>query len=344
MVFPEKSKKSTMQDVAELAHVSVSTVSHVINNTRHVDEETRNRVLEVVEKLSYTPSVFARGLRGKKFRIIGVIISDIRESFFAEVVKAIELTAHSERYSILLCDSEDDPLKEQLHINMLLKNGIEGLIFAPVNNSTRAYDSIIPNKLHTIQIDRKVYGLSVDFIGIDNIEITKKAMNHLFNHGYTNVGFISYKTNVYTEEQRLLGYKMAAQQYNSSKKINVKYIQYNDKDVKESIKSWLYQNKKIDSILCGNDNICYQVLRAIKETQYEVPKDIGVLSFDDSKWFKLLTPPITAIRQPTEQIGKLATNLLIARIENRIKYFTPQKDYIINAELIIRKSCREGTK
>ena len=344
MALPENSKKSTMKDVAESAHVSISTVSHVINKTRHVDKETQNKVLEVIEKLNYAPNIFARGLRGKKIRVIGVIISDIRESFFAEVVKAIELTAHTEGYSVLLCDSEDDPLKEQLYINTLIKNGIEGVIFAPVNNSTRAYDSIIPHKIKAIQIDRKIYGLSADFIGIDNIEITKKAMNHLFNHNYTNVGFVSYQTSVYTMEQRLSGYKMAAQLHNSSKKINVKFIQYNGSDNKEIIKSWLYQNKEIDSILCGNDNICYQVLRAVRELQYEIPKDMGVLSFDDSKWLKLVTPSITAIRQPTNQIGKIATELLIAEIQNKIKNYSQKENHILNAELIIRKSCRESAK
>ena len=344
MVLPGNSKKSTMKEVAECAQVSISTVSHVINKTRHVDKETHDRVLKAIEKFNYAPNIFARGLRGKKIRVIGVIISDIRESFFAEVVKAIEPTAHSEGYSVILCDSEDDPLKEQLHINTLIQNGVEGLIFAPVNNSTRAYDSIIPQKIKAIQIDRKVYGLPAGFVGINNMEITKKAMNHLFNQGYKNVGFVSYQTNVYTMEQRLLGYKMAAQLHNSSKKINVKFIQYNGRDNKEIIKSWLYQNKGIDSILCGNDNICYQVLRAIKELRYEVPKDIGVLSFDDSKWFKLINPSITAIRQPTNQIGKLATELLIARMQNKIKNYPQKENHILNAELIIRKSCREGTK
>jgi len=344
MVLPEDSKKSTMKDVAERAHVSISTVSHVINKTRHVDKETNDRVLEAIEKLNYTPNIFARGLRGKKIRVIGVIISDIRESFFSEVVKAIELTAYGEGYSVMLCDSEDDPLKEQLYINMLLQNGIEGVTFAPVNNSTRVYDSVIPQKIKAIQIDRKVYGLPAGFVGINNMEITKKAMNHLFNQGYRNVGFVSYQTNVYTMEQRLLGYKMAAQQHSSSKNINVKFIQYNGSDIKGIIKSWLYQSKEIDSILCGNDNICYQVLRAVRDLQYEIPKDIGVLSFDDSKWFKLHTPPITAIRQPTNQIGKLATQLLIAEIQNKIKNYPQKENHILNAELIIRKSCREGAE
>ena len=105
MVLPENSKKSTMKEVAKCARVSISTVSHVINKTRHVDKETHDRVLGAIEKLNYAPNIFARGLRGKKIRVIGVIISDIRESFFAEVVKAIELTAHSEGYSVILCDS-----------------------------------------------------------------------------------------------------------------------------------------------------------------------------------------------------------------------------------------------
>ena len=344
MALTENSKKSTMKEVAECARVSISTVSHVINKTRHVDKEARDRVLEVIEKLNYSPNIFARGLRGKKIRVIGVIISDIRESFFAEVVKAIELTAHSEGYSVILCDSEDDPLKEQLHINTLIQNGVEGLIFAPVNNSTRAYDSIIPHKIKAIQIDRKVYGLFSGFVGINNMEITKKAMNHLFAHGFINVGFVSYQTNVYTMEQRLSGYKMAAQLHNSSKKISVKFIQYNGSDNKEIIKSWLYQNKEIDSILCGNDNICYQVLRAVRELQYEIPKDMGILSFDDSKWFKLATPSITAIRQPTIQIGKLATELLIAEIQDKIKNYSQKENHILNAELIIRESCRENIK
>ncbi|HER25068.1 MAG TPA: LacI family transcriptional regulator [Candidatus Atribacteria bacterium] len=342
MVLPKDSKKSNMKAVAECAHVSISTVSHVINKTRNVNKETNDRVLEAIEKLNYTPNIFARGLRGKKIRVIGVIISDIRESFFSEVVKAIELTAYGEGYSLILCDSEDDPLKEQLYINILLQNGIEGVIFAPVNNSTNAYNSIIPHKIQAIQIDRKIDSLPIDFVGIDNVEITKKAMNHLFSHGFMNVGFVSYQANVYTMEQRLLGYKLAVQLHNSSKKINVKFIQYNGSDNKEIIKSWLYQNKEIDSILCGNDNIGYQVLRAIKELHYEVPKNIGILSFDDSKWFKLYTPPITAIRQPTKQIGRLATELLIAEMQNKIKNYSRKENHILNAELIIRKSCREN--
>lgn len=344
MILPENLKKSTMKDIAEYAHVSISTVSHVINKTRYVDKETNDRVLEAVEKLNYAPNIFARGLRGKKIRVIGVIISDIRESFFSEVVKAIELTAYGEGYSVILCDSEDDPLKEQLYINMLLQNGIEGVIFAPVNNSTNAYNSIIPHKIQAIQIDRKVDTLPVDFVGIDNVEITKKAMNHLFNQGFVNVGFVSYQTSVYTMEQRILGYKIFAQQHNSSKKENIKFIHYNGSNIKEIIKSWLYQNKEIDSILCGNDNICYQVLEAIRELRYEVPKDIGILSFDDSKWFKLHTPPITAIKQPTKQIGKLATELLIAEIQNKIKNYSQKENHILNAELIIRKSCRERSE
>lgn len=344
MILPENSKKSTMKDVAEYAHVSISTVSHVINKTRYVDEETNDRVLEAVEKLNYAPNIFARGLRGKKIRVFGVIISDIRESFFSEVVKAIELTAYGEGYSVMLCDSEDDPLKEQLYINMLLQNGIEGVIFAPVNHSTNTYNSIIPHKIQAIQIDRKIDTLPIDFIGIDNVEITKKAMNHLFNQGFMNVGFVAYQTSVYTMEQRLLGYQRVTQQHNSSKKENVKFIHYNESNIKDIIKSWLYQNRELDSILCGNDNICYQVLGALRELGYEVPKDIGILSFDDSKWFKLHTPTITAIRQPTRQMGKLATEMLIAKIQNKIKNYSQKENYILDAELIIRKSCRESSE
>jgi len=123
---------------------------------------------------------------------------------------------------------------------------------------------------------------------------------------------------------------MAAQLHNSSKKINVKFIQYNGSDNKEIFKSWLYQNKEIDSILCGNDNICYQVLRAVRELQYEIPK--------------VINPSITAIRQPTNQIGKLATELLIAEIQNKIKNYSQKENHILNAELIIRKSCRESAE
>jgi LacI family transcriptional regulator len=334
----KKNKQTTIKDVAQRAEVSIATVSHVLNKTRHVEQQTEARVLKAIRDLKYKPNVLARSLKGKGTKTIGIIIADIRESFFANVVKAIESHLNKANFSLILCDSEDTVAEEKFYIEILLRKGIDGLIFAPVD-AHESYTILQSSHIPIIQIDRKTYKSHADYIGIDNVKSAEMATQHLFDHGYKTVGFIGYNQTVYTMEKRLEGYKNVAATRGGFDDKLVKIVDYRDhaKNMKEDIKDWLHECRQIDAILCGVDNICYEALGAIAEAGLNVPDDIGIISFDDPKWFKYMRPPITAVRQPTEKIGHLAVESIMNRIHHKSKHdFT---ESLLDAELIIRESC-----
>ena len=328
-------KKITIKDVAVLAEVSTATVSHVLNKTRHVEEETKARVLEAVRQLNYQPNILAQGLKGKGTKTIGIIIADIRESFFANIVKAVEIYLRKENFSLVLCDSEDIVRQEKTHLNLLLQKGIEGVIFAPINMHER-YSSLQTSHIPVVQIDRKTYGMKSDYIGIDNMQSARIATDHLCEHGYTRIGFIGYDATVYTMKKRSEGYKAVLSERNMFDEHLSKVVNYSDKAMKESIKHWILKNN-VDAVLCAVDEICFSALEAIEELGLRIPDDIGLISFDDSKWLKYLKTPITVVRQPVEKMGRIAAETIIKRTQHPLK-----NDFLnihFETDLIIRGSC-----
>ncbi len=326
-----------MKDVALKAGVSISTVSHVINKTRFVERKTADRILKVIADLDYKPNIMARSLRGKGTKTIGIIISDIRDSFFSDAVKAIESHANKKGYTVILCDAEGNIEKENSYIDILLHKGIDGLILAPVDMNGPDKD-FLKKSIPTVQIDRKMKNLKSDFVGIDNVKSAEKATYHLMDHGYKNIGFIGYEKRFYSLEKRFEGYRNAVKNRGFPVKFLITTKSHGGTIIKDEIKNWL-SKEKIDAVLCGNDDICYETLVAIKELGLEIPGNIGIITFDDVKWFNYLKDPITSIYQPAEEIGGLAIDLLIDRIRHKME--NNFKDLLLETKFIVRGSCGE---
>ena len=333
-----KEKKVTMRDVANLAGFSVSTVSHVINKTRFVEEETRQKILQAIKELNYKPNILAQSLKGKGTQTIGVIIADIRQGFFAEVIKSIEFKANKKGYNVILCDAEDNVEEEQFYIDVLLRKGIDGLILAPVDIDI-ASDDLLSSKIPFVQIDRKSNQYEGDFIGIDNVKSAEIAAFHLIEQGYQRLGFIGYGKKLYTMKTRSDGFKNAAMERGLAHEVEIQELNYSEKNQQAPIKKWLLEHDDIDAVFCANDDICYAALGAIEEIGLNIPRDIGMVSCDDSRWFKYLKTPITALRQPTEEIGRLAVEVLLKRIQKTSN--EAFQNILLNTRLIKRESCGE---
>jgi len=328
-------KKVTMKDVAKLAGVSISSVSHVINKTRRVEEHTESAVLNAIGQLHFTPNILAQSLKGKRTRILGVIIADIREDFFAEVVKSIELNAAEKEYSVMLCDSEENIGMEKFYIDILLSKGVDGIIFAPVDTDDPYVNRIAP-EIPFVQIDRKMTHYRSDFVGIDNADSAEVATRFLFAEGCENVGFIGYNNKVYTQKMRIEGYRTAVlakgKKFDPSMVLKVEYHQESTIDI---IKGFLHGPSPVDGIVCGTSNICWETVAAIDNLGLKIPENIKIVSYDDSKWFNFLKYPISVVLQPTEAIGRLAVDLVIDRTENRGD--DTKRQIILDAELLIRR-------
>ena len=329
-------KKVTIKDVAARCGYSVTTVSHVINKTRFVEETTRRKVLKAIEELGYKPNIIARSLKGKGSKTIGLIISDIREGFFSEIIKSIETTAFKEGYNVILCDSEEKVNEEKFYIDVLLQKGIDGLILSPVDSNAE-FEDLLRHRIPIVQIDRMMSSLKTDFVGIDNLSSSRKAVQHLIAEGYKNIGFIGFEERVYTMNKRKEGYLQGIK--DSGLSPYVLHIPYAIDKYENLITDWIDKNSKIDSIVCGNENICYGVLNAAKKLNLIIPYDLGIVSFDDPKWFQFVYAPITAIAQPTDEIGRTAVKLLKERIENReAEEKSELKTIFLEAPLKVRRS------
>ncbi len=325
-------KNVTMRDVAEQAGVSIATVSHVINKTRHVNRQTRDNVMNVMEKMGYMAT--ASVLRKDSSRLIGLIIADIREDFYTEIVKAAETIACENGYSLILCDAEDDAQKELFYIQMLIKQNVQGIILAPINHASPP--SILKEAdVPVVLIDRCYQQQNYDFIGINNYTAGREATLHLFRHGARRIGFIGYDDSVYTIQQRILGYLDAIGETTPNHEGQVLRLKYH-KDRSTSKIAALVREHQLDGLVCGTSHACYETISAISEHRIRIPEDIQIITFDENKWFDYLSFPLSVVQQPTPEIGALAIELVINKLRSQIRTKREPHKILLDFKIITR--------
>ncbi|HTX72867.1 MAG TPA: LacI family DNA-binding transcriptional regulator [Rectinemataceae bacterium] len=330
-------RKATIRDVAERAGVSISTVSHVVNKTRHVEEPTRDRILSAIGDLDYRPNQFARGLRGGKTATLGLIISDIREEFFSAITKTIESAANERGYTVILCDSEEDVEKERLYLEILTGRGVDGIILAPV-------DSELPpqlprgRKAPMVQIDRRCPAAQLDFAGIDNRKHAAAAVRHLVDSGRGQIGCIVHEAAIWTMSERAEGFRAAMRDLGHEEGGRVLTLWSRGDNPKAVVRRWIAANLDLEAILCGNANICFTVLEVLEDMGIAGPRDLSLVAFDDLECFRFLRRPVTTIRQPTEKMALAALDMLIERMTGGGPQ-TP-RETILPARLVVREAAR----
>ncbi len=328
-------RMSTIKDVARMAGVSHTTVSHVVNKTRFVQNEVRERVLQAIDALNYKPNVSARSLKGKGTSTIGVIISDIRDTFYSDAVSHIESYANTKSYNVILCDAEASVEKEQEYIEILLHKGIDGLIIAPLEMNG-SYDLLLQSGIPIVQVDRKVTGIPFPFVGIDNEASSERATKHLIEHGYRSIGFIGYEHRYYTMEKRLHGYQRAVRCATLPELAIVMSRAHGGEQASSQILDWIDKHAP-EAILCGNDDICFEAYIAAERLRLRIPEDLALITFDDLRWFRFSSPPITAIRQPAAKIGEVAIRVLLNAVNGNRQ--SKPREVLLDTELVIRSSC-----
>jgi LacI family transcriptional regulator len=334
-----KNRKVTIRDVAEQAGFSVSTVSHVLNGTRFVEKGTREKILRAIDELHYRPNILAQGLKGKGSKTIGVIISDIRQGYFAEVIKSIESRANERGFNVMLCDSEDSAEKEEFYVDIMLRKGVDGLIIAPVDTG-QTFQELRRSRTPCVQVDRKLEGFPADFVGIDNRAAAAEATRRLFDQGYRGVGFLGYHSRIYTMAMRREGYRQEVREA-GGEDLSAEVPHLIHGAMSSTITEWMENHPRADALVCGNDDICFEVLSVLENQGREVPGEMGIISFDDTRWFSLLKCPVTAIQQPTVMIGRAAVDLLLRRVAGARDAY---REELFDTELLVRGSCSRCTE
>jgi len=326
----------SIKDVAKAAAVSTATVSRVLADKPHVREEVRARVMAVVETLGYRPNRIARNLRSRQSNVIGLIISDIENPFFQQVSRAVEDAAHQQGYSVMLCNNDEDPVKEKRYLTLLRDENVAGVILSPTRQTADNFTETSELNIPMVIIDRRVSNAEVDNVLIDNVQSTHTIVSHLVEHGYRRISGI-FGVGSTTGRERREGF-MRALNDNHLQPLPelLKYTNPREDDGFQTTMRLLELPDPPDAIFTSNSLLAAGVLCALRERNKAIPEEIALASFDETTWAKLVVPSLTVIQQPTYEIGRTATELLLKRIQDPTR---SHREVILKAKLITRQSC-----
>lgn len=320
----------SIKDVAKTAGVSTATVSRVLANHSRIKDETRQRVLEAVERLNYRPNLIARSLRAQKSAKIGLVVSDIRNPFFTAIGRAVEDSAYEQGYSVLMCNTDENPEKEEMYLNVMHDENVAGVIFSPTQQFSRRFKSHVSN-IPYVMIDRFVENRDVDMVLLDNVAAAYELTTHLIENGYRKLAGLFGDAST-TAPERSRGFHKALKD-NGLSPVATHIIGPRIRQGYETTIALLTQ--KPDAIFTSNSMLTAGAFQAIRDSKLIVPKDVALVGFDETTWGALVDPPITLIAQPTEEIGRTATELLFQRIEEPTR---SPKTVILKGTLIARGS------
>ncbi len=328
---------STMKEVAKRAGVSVATVSRVLNNHSRVDPMLRDRVNAAMEALHYQPNRVAQRLRAGAGGVIGLIISDITNPFFVSVVRSVEDVAYENGLSVLLCNSDENPSKQQMYIKVMQAEDVAGLIITPNIETDNSINTLVESKMALVFMDRRVEGVDIDSVTVDSASGTRDAVQHLINLGHRRIAMISGTPAISTGRER---YDAFIQTLHENKISPVPELLrpglFRQESGYKLTMELLDLPERPTAIFASNNLLALGMLQALHERNVRVPEEVAVVGFDDMPWAGALWPPLTAVAQPTYQLGHEAARLLMRRINNPQ---APVENIVLKPELIVRRSC-----
>lgn len=325
---------ASIKEVARVAGVSTATVSRVLSNGAHVRPEVRERVMAAVEQLSYRPNLLARSLRSQQSNTIGLIVSDIRNPFFTAISRAVEDTAYDQGYSLLLCNTDEDPDKEAIYLNLMHDQNVAGVIFSPTLQTADHY-SASHITFPTVVVDRSVKDADVDTVLLDNVDAAYRLCTHLIEQGYRRIAVLYGETST-TGRERYKGFEKALREHHlSSAPDHLRGVPPKIETGYTATLKMLDSSHPPDALFTTNSLLAAGALQAIRERNLTIPTDIALVTFDETTWASLVQPPLTLITQPTYEIGKTATELLLQRIADPKR---ATRQVMMKGQLLVRGS------
>ena len=329
---------ATIKDVAARAKVSSATVSHVINGTRKVAPETVERVQQAMKQLDYHPNAVAQSLRTQKTNVIGAVVSDITNPFFATLIRGAEDAAIEAGYSLIVCNSDESLEKEDRYVRLLKRRQIDGLIISPVGDGSHSVVHELPKwKVPFVFVDRRVKDIEADAVLSDNVDGAYRATHHLIKQRHRRIGLILGIKGATTTEERLMGYRKALDEAGIPfTEELVTYGGYRIEGGRSCAEELLSLHNAPTAIFSTNNLMTIGVLQELFRSQVAIPEQMAVVSFDDPNLGELLRPPLTVVTQDPYSIGKAAVERLLFKLggESNVTH----KEVRVPVKLCIRES------
>lgn len=330
---------SNIKDVAKLAGVSTATVSRALANNYPVAEKTKSKVMEAIQTLGYEPNGMARNLRKMETKTVIVLVPDLQNPFFFEVIRGMEDVAAQEGYHIFLGNTNNNVEREREYIQLLNERMADGLILTTARVE-KDYIVELSKKKPLVLACEYVEGTEIPSVSIDNVSSARKAANHLLAAGHKRVAYLSGPMNVVLSRDRMNGYLQALH----SKEIPVDELLIQEGDF--SFESGYLLARKLLSlpapptaIFAASDEMAIGAMKAVKEARLSVPKDVAIVGFDNIHMSTVVEPALTTISQPKYVIGRTAMEMLLNLIR---KVPVSRQQTVLPDELIVRESCGGG--
>ncbi|KXX70724.1 LacI family DNA-binding transcriptional regulator [Flammeovirga sp. SJP92] len=329
-----KKRKPTIKDIARRLDISVSTVSRAIRGAEDINPMTKKKVLDLAEKIGYKKSVLAAGLASKKSYLIGVIIPELTVPFFGRVILGIEQFLKPLGYDLIIVHSDEQEQKEKECIDILLDRQVDGILISLSFNtkSDLHLKKAMEEEVPIVVFDRILpkSELPIPRVIVDDFEAGYQATNHLINKGYKRIAFISGPEDLYISQQRLKGYRTAMERngFGTSADLIVPTLDLR-RSVGQALDKLMVLKEKPDAIVALNDPIAFRVMRLLQKRGIEIPEKIAVMGISGDDMGELFNPSLTTINQPAQEMGFVAANLLIDRMnamkdaKNQGKVFIP---------------------
>ncbi len=329
---------STIFDVAAKAQVSVITVSRLLNNPEIVSPNTAEKIFKVMDELNYQPSQIARSLVKKRTNTIGVIMPDIKNTFFNSLFRHFEDYASAHQYNLLLCNTDEEPAKELKYIKLFQAQRVDGVIIAPCSKKSVEY--LAKSDLNFILVDR-VYGdIKSEYVITDHYSGAFEATEYLIKLGHKRISVLRGSGNLYPDIERFRGFEAAMKKHHL--KIDKDLIlncEFDDSFACKTVKDLLKRKDRPTAIFSFNSLMMAGSIKAIEDAKLQIPEHISLICFDEIPGYNIFNPKITCIIQQIEPLGRNATKVLIDRIIN--PGLTKQKKILLKPVLVIGGSCKK---
>jgi LacI family transcriptional regulator len=327
---------TNIKDIAKYCNVSAMTVSRALNNSVEVADATKEKILKACEELKYKPNAAAKTLITKKTKMIGLIIPDIANQYYANISKGVSSYLERKDYGLILCNSDRKKINENKYLNFLSEGRVDGIIILPVKPKKEDYEDIV-KQMPMVMADNFAEGLNVNFVSSNNYIGGTRIIEHMVKQGYKSIGVILGDKESSASNSRFKAYKDVLEKNK---------IKYNKDIVKHSNSTFedgffmaeKLVKKGVDSIFAINDTVAMGVIKYCYENNINLPEDLGIAGYDNLEQSSMLTLPLTTIDQNNKKIGLIAAQMLIDNIEGKVKDIN---NIILEPNLVIRKSCGE---
>lgn len=328
-----------MLEVARRAGVSISTVSHVINETRFVRPGTREAVLNAIETTGYVPNSLARSLTTARSHSLGLVMTVVTNPYFAEVVQGLDDEAHRNGYVLLLGDSHEEPDQELRLVRDLHERRVEGIILAPSSDPGRAFRYLHERSIPAVLIDRMADD-GFNQVGSENVESTALLVRHLADAGHRRIGLVAGLAGLTTTKERISGYRLGLER---------SHLDFDEglvasggsaaEPARLAVRALLGLPDPPGALVVGNNYMTIGTMAAIREAGLSVPRDIALVAFDDFEWGDYFSPRLTTMAQPCREMGAVAVRVLLSQLGNAAE---PARSIRLAPRFVHRDSCGCG--